>query len=168
MSRMSSKVISGALTIIIVGTLGILTVVSLYFYSLYLLHGDGDSKWLYVSSFVDFRKYSLLHNLIDQSVSVQPNELILWQKSWVYITLLIFSAMLSLCLLNKTRIKENRKCSAGSSSNRKEEGEGEDATINGSRASIYPLNCVHGYVNLDEMGNVLQRNSLTPPRCLRK
>ena len=59
----------------------------------------------------------------------------------------------------------------GSSKQRKGEGEGEGAeeglTIHGNRASIYPLNCVHGYVNLDEMGNVLQRNSSKPPRCLR-
>ena len=162
LSRISSEVINGALGMIIVGTIGILSLVVTYFYSLHQPHSD--SKLFDLSSLINIRECFLFHNLINQAVSAQSNKSIWWEKSWVHTGFLIFSAIVSLFILIK--ISNGLE---GSSKQRKEEGEGkeEGLKIHGNRASIYPLNCVHGYVNLDEMGNVLQRNSSKPPRCLR-
>lgn len=176
MAISSIAAISSAFSISRVGGIGHVSVFGEYLYSLYLSHID--PKWLR-SSYTDVKifSYFLLNNLNRQKTSTQLIKIFADEKYIAYAAFAAITAIMFMCMLARVRgrgrgrgiFRKNNAiagCRSISIDNRYEElGDGGGVGV-GVQASMYPLNCVHGYVNLDELGNLHQRNSKNPPRCL--
>ena len=48
--------------------------------------------------------------------------------------------------------------------NNKNKNKSSEMKVEGEGGYVHPLNCVHGYVNLDAAGNLLDKDSKQPPR----